>query len=327
MYCREVGGVKGWPIKEEICSLTTEGNGADIREKYAEIFTGVGKLRDFQLNLHIRDDVTPVAQPVRRLPFGLRNKVEQKLHGLLDKDIIEEVSHKPAEWVSPLVVVPKADGDIRICVDMRRANSVRERERHPIPTIEEVLYDLNGSTVFSKLDLKWGFHQVELDEKSRKITTFVTHRGLYQYKRLMFGIPSAPEKYQKIKADVLQGCKGVAYLADDLIVHGCGVEEHDRNLHDVLTRLKEKELTLNGDKCQFRLPKLTFCGHDLSSQGVSPSEEKIAAIMNASPPQDATEVRSFVQLVQYSAKFIPNFAQEAEPLRHLLRKNEPFCVG
>ena len=91
--------------------------------------------------------------------------------------------------------------------------------------------------------------------------------------------------------------------------------------------MKEKELTLNGDKCHFRLPKLTFYGHDLSSQGVSPSEEKIAAIMNASPPQDATEIRSFVQLVQYSAKFIPNFAQEAEPLRHLLRKNEPFVRG
>ena len=106
--------------------------------------------------------MTPVAQPVRRLPFGLRNKVKQKLDELLDKDIIEEVAHKPTEWVSPLVVVPK-DGDIRICVDMRRAKSAIERERHPIPTIEEVLYDLNGSTVFSKLDLKWGFHQVELD--------------------------------------------------------------------------------------------------------------------------------------------------------------------
>ena len=261
---------------------------------------------------------------------------------LLAKDIIEEVSHNPTEWVSPLVVVPKTDGDIRICVDMRRANSAIERERHPIPTIEEVLYDLNGSTVFSKLDLKWGFRQVELDEKSRKITTFVTHRGLYRsreittfvthrglyrYKRLMFGVTSAPEKYQKIVAYVLHGCEGVANLADDLIVHGCGIKEHDRNLHAVLTRLKEKGLTLNGDKCQFRLPKLTFFGHDLSRQGVAPSEEKVAAILNASPPQDASQVRSFVQLVQYSAKFLPNFAQEAEPLRSLLRKNEPFIWG
>ena len=229
---------------------------------------------------------------------------------LLAKDIIEEVSHNPTEWVSPLVVVPKTDGDIRICVDMRRANSAIERERHPIPTIEEVLYDLNGSTVFSKLDLKWGFHQVELDEKSREITTFVTHRGLYRsreimtfvthrglyrYKCLMFGVTSAPEKNQKIVAYVLHGCEGVANLADDLIVHGCGIKEHDRNLHAVLTRLKEKGLTLNGDKCQFRLPKLTFFGHDLSRQGVAPSEEKVAAILNASPPQDAPQANGHVE--------------------------------
>ena len=230
------------------------------------------------------------------------------------------MSDNPTEWVSPLVVVPKTDGDVRICVDMRRANSAIERERHPIPTIEEVLYDLNGSTVFSKLDLKWGFHQVELDKRPRQITTFVTHRGLYRYKRLMIGVTSAPEKYQKIVADVLHGCEGVANLADDL-------KEHDRNLHAVLTRLKEKGLTLNGDKRQFRLPKLTFFGDDLSRQGVAPSKEKVAAILNASPPQDASQVRSFVQLVQYSAKFLPNFAQEAEPLRSLLRKNEPFIWG
>ena len=128
-------------------------------------------------------------------------------------------------------------------------------------------------------------------------------------------------------ADVLHGSEGVANLADDLIVHGCGVEEHNRNLHAVLTRLKKKGLTLNGDKCHFRLSKLIFFGHDLSRQGVALIEEKVAAIFNASPPQDASQVRSFVQLVQYSAKFCPNFAQEAEPLRSLLRKNEPFILG
>ena len=132
------------------------------------------------------------------------------MNELLAKDIIKEVSYNPTEWVLPLVVVLKTGGDSQICVDMHKANSAIERGRHPIPTIEEVLYDLNGSTVFSKLDLKWGFHQVELDERSREMTTFVTHRGLYRYKRLMFGVTSAPEKYQKIVADVLHACEGVA---------------------------------------------------------------------------------------------------------------------
>ena len=201
------------------------------------------------------------------------------------------------------------------------------RERHPIPTVEEVLNELNGSTVFSKLDLKWGFHQVELDAESRRITTFVTHRGLYQYKRLMFGITSAPEKYQKIVKDTLIGCKGVANISDDIIIHGCGIQEHDENLLAVLRRLKECGLTLNEKKCQFRLPKLTFFGHDLSSKGISPNEEKVAAIQNTKSPQSAAEVRSFLGLVQYCSKFLPNFAQVAEPLRMLTRKDQQFVWG
>ena len=187
-------------------------------------FSGVGKLKNFQLKLHVNKDVKPVAQPARRLPFSLRDQVDKKLDELLKEDIIEEVPSGPTKWVSPLVVVPKPDGDVLVCVDMRRVNEAIEREGHPVPTIEEVLYDLNGSTVFSKLDLKLGFHQVEFETESR-ITTFITHQGLFQYKRLMFGITSAPEKYQKIVKDVLIGCKGVANIADDLIIHGCGIKE------------------------------------------------------------------------------------------------------
>ena len=189
------------------------------------------------------------------------------------------------------------------------------------------MYDLNGATVFSKVDLKWGFHQIELEEQSRDITTFVTHRGLYRYKRLMFGITSAPEKYQKIISDDIRGCNGVANIADDMIVYGRDLKEHDKNLHVVLQRLRDSGLTLNGDKCQFRLPKLTFFGHELSKKGVAPSEKKIAAVVNARAPNNISEVRSFVQLVQYSAKFIPNFSQEAEPLRKLLRKGHVFVWG
>ena len=201
------------------------------------------------------------------------------------------------------------------------------RERHPIPTIEEVLQDLSGSTVFSKLDLKWGFHQVELAEESQEITTFVTHRGLYRYRRLMFGIASAPENYQKIVKDVLRDCKEAASIADNVIVHRQGVKEHDDNLFAVLNRLKECGLTLNDGNCQFRLPRLTFYGHDLGKQGITLSEEKIDAIVNALSPKNASEVRSFLIIVQYSAKFLPNFVEVAEPLRILTRKDQKFTWG
>ena len=228
------------------------------------------------------------------------------------------------------MVAPKPKGDKRVCVDMRRASEAIICERHPIPTREKGLYDLNGSTVFSKLDLKWGFPQVKLEEKSREITTFVTHRGLYRYKRIMFGISSAPEKYQRIISDVIRGCKGVANIADDLIIHGKDAGEHNKNLREVLQRLRESGLTLNGAKCQFRSHKLTFFGHDLSREGVSLSEENIAAVVNAQPTKNATEVRSFIQLVHYSSKFIPKnramgspFAVPQIPRSVPTRQNQP----
>ena len=143
----------------------------------------------------------------------------------------------------------------------------------------------------------------------------------------MFGIASAPENYQKIVKDVLRDCKGAANIADDVIVHGRGVKEHDENLFAVLNRLKECGLTLNGGKCKFRLPRLTFYGHDLGKQGITPSEEKIDAIVNAQSPKNATEVRSFLGLVQYSAKFLPNFAEVAEPLRIITRKDQKSTCG
>ena len=300
---------------------------ADIKEKYKELFNGVGLLRDYELKLNIDDSVKPVAQPVRRIPFGVREKVERKLDELLESGIMEEVPEGPTGWVSPLVVIPKADGDIRICVDMRCANQAIVRERQPIPTIEEVLHDLNGSTVFSRVDLKWGFHQILLAEESRHVTTFVTHRGLYRYTRLMFGVTSAPEKYQQIIRDVLRGCEGVANIADDLIIHGRGEEQHDKRLLAVLDRLKETGLTLNEDKCEFRLPRLTFFGHEVTRTGIEPSEEKVAAIRQAGPPQNASEARSFLGLAQFVSKFVPDMSSIAEPIQRLTHKNAVFKWG
>ena len=126
----------------------------DIFDKYKSCFEGLGKLKDFQLDIPIDQNVKPVAQPMRCAPFSMRDTLEQKLNELVDLDIIER-TEGPTPWISPVVVVPKPNGDICLCVDMRQANGAIVRERHPIPTVDEVLYDLNGSTVFSKLDIKW----------------------------------------------------------------------------------------------------------------------------------------------------------------------------
>lgn len=309
-------------LKIEINSVSEE----NLLREFPRIFNGVGKLKDFQAKLHIDESVEPTAQKLRPPPFGLREKIEEKLEELVNHDVIEQVQG-PTPWVSPVVVVPKPTGDIRLCVDMRKANRAIVRERHPIPTVDDVLYQLNGSTIFSKLDLKWGFHQIELEEQSRNITTFVTHKGLYRYKRLMFGISSAPELYQHTIQQVLAGCEGAYNIHDDIIIHGCSVDEHDARLKKTMGRIQEKGLTLNREKCVFQMSKLTFMGYLLSNKGIGPTESRVEAVVTAREPQNAGEVRSFLGLVNFSARFIPNLASSAEPLHRLTRRETPFVWG
>ena len=215
-----------------------------ILEKFPSVFCGIGKLKDRQVKIHVKPDADPVAQPLRRTPYQLRAKVEAKVKELLQADIIEAVD-TPSSWVNPVVIVPKANGEIRLCVDMRRANEAIQRVRHPIPTVDELLQSMNGSTVFSKLDLKWGYHQIELDPESRDITTFVTSAGLFRYKRLFFGVNSATEQYQHEIQRVLSGLRGAANISDDIIVHGRNQEEHDKNLMAAMSRVQDSMLTLN----------------------------------------------------------------------------------
>ena len=178
--------------------------------------------------------------------------------------------------------------------------------------------------MFSKLDLKWGYHQIELDPASREITTFVTHKGLRRYKRLMFGISSAPEVYQHVIQQALEGCNGVRNISDDIIVFGKDAAEHNANLEQVFKRLGEKGLTVNREKCLFGVAALTFFGVVVSGNGVSPEDKKIEAIRTVRKPSNAAEVRSFLGLVNYCARFIPNFATMADPLRQLTKKGTPW---
>ena len=319
----ELGVLKLHIPEKPVNSVTVK---EDLIARYKDLFQGVGKLEGYQVKLHINPEVQPVAQPLRRPAFSLREKIERKLDELMQEDIIEKVEG-PTPWVNPVVVVPKPNGDVRLCVDMRCANKAILRERHPIPTIEEILQDMQEGGNFSKLDLKWGYHQIELCEESRSITTFVTHRGLFRYKRLMFGINSAPEKYQQVIQQVLQDCSGTANISDDVIVYGSDQAEHDRRLEKVLTRLKERGLTLNKDKCVFNMSKLTFMGLVLSQQGIGPTEEKVKAVKEAREPQNVSEVKSFLGLVNFNARFIPDLATIAEPLRRLTKKGVPFVFG
>ena len=214
----------------------------------------LSKIKGVKVDLPIDDSVLPVKQPYRRVPVNLENAVDQKLNDLLEQDIIERVEGSPT-WISPMVVVPKENSQVRICIDMRRANEAIKRENHPLPVMGDFLPHFVGGKYFSKLDVRNAFHQVEISPKSRNITTFITRRGLFRYKRLMFGISCAPEIFQKLMDQILAGCDGCMVFIDDIICYGMTEEQHDQRLTKVLKTLKQWNITLNKEKCVFKVKK------------------------------------------------------------------------
>lgn len=171
------------------------------------------------------------------------------------------------------------------------------------------------------------FLLVEISPESREITTFMTRKGLFRYKRLMFGISCAPEIFQKLLEQILSGLEGVMNFIDDIIVHAPTKEIHDLRLRKLLDQLREYRVTLNKEKCQFGVTEIEFYGHHLSSGGIKPMHNKVEAVQNFREPTTAEETRSFLGLVNYVAKFIPNLATFSEPLRQLTKKDSVFAWG
>ena len=293
-----------------------------VLQKYPGLCKGIGCLRDFKVTLHIDRSVTPVARKHSRVPIHLRSKVEGEIERLLDEDIIERVSG-PTEWVSRIVTPPKPKnpGEIRICVDMRDANKAIQRTRHITPITDELITELNGSRVYSKIDLRSAYHQLELEPSCRYITTFSTHMGLFRYKRLSFGVNSAAEIFQYTVQTILQGIPGACNISDDILVYGKTNEEHDLAVSRTLDRLHRSGLTVNPKKCEFGKDRVTFFGYVFSAAGMSPDPLKVKSLQDAAEPQNASEVRSLLGMAQYSARFIDNFADITEPLRKLTRQD------
>lgn len=196
------------------------------------------------------------------------------------------------------------------------------RERHPLPTIEDVRHRLRGAKFFSKIDIKEAFYQLELDEESRPLTTFITQKGLYRYKRLMFGFSCAPEKFQKTIEQLLAPHPRCLNFLDDILVYTEKEEDHDTVLKEVLNTLRQYGVLLNETKSVFKVTKIEFLGHIFDADGVRPAESKVEAIQNFRSPQTKEELRSFLGLVNYLGSFIPDLGTKTHCLRELEKKDK-----
>ena len=291
-------------------------------------FGDVGKPVDCQpVKIELKEDAEPYSISVpRRVPIPLLPKVEKELDRMLSQGIIARVT-EPTDWCAPIVPVMKKNGDVRICVDLKKLNKSVKRERYTLPTLDDVTHKLSGSKVYSKLDATSGFWQIPLDEETAKLTTFLTPFGRFFFKRLPFGISLAPEIFQRAMENMLQGIDGVVCFMDDVVVSGDSDEQHDKRLTEVLDRMTKAGLTLNKEKCEFKKEKLDILGHTFSKEGIQPDKSKVKAILEMDEPQNETELRRFLGMVNYLGKFLPNLSDITHPLNALLNKDVTWMWG
>lgn len=268
-------------------------------------------------------DGHPAKQVPRRIPFSQRDKVAELIDDMTKKGVIQP---SISAWASPIVLVPKRDGSIRFCVDYRKLNAVTKRDVYPLPRIDDILDTLGKGRYFTTLDLTSGFWQIEMDPATRDKSAFVTHRGLHEFVRMPFGLCNAPATFQRLMQVVLAGIewKFCFVYIDDILVCSETFDEHLEHLGIVLERLRRANLTLKPKKCQFLQKVVSYLGHIISQDGVSPDSEKIAKVRDFPVPADTTSVRQFLGLASYYRRFVPAFASIASPLHQLLKKDANF---
>ena len=307
--------------KVSATSASIESRVAALQEQYQEVFSEtLGTITPFQAKLSVMPGAQPKFFKPRSVPFALKERVESELDRLERDGVLEKTNY--SEWAAPVVTVPKPDGQIRLCGDYKvTVNPVLDVDQYPLPKPDDIFATLAGGQLFTTLDLSHAYNQLLMDEESRKFVTINTHKGLYQYTRLPFGIASAPAVFQRIMDTILQGIEGVACYIDDIIITGKTPEEHLERLEEVLQRLLRHGIHVKKSKCRFLQPSVIFLGYRIDAEGIHPTQEKLKAIVEAPAPKNVQELRSFLGLINYYGKFIPNAATILAPLNDLLRKD------
>ena len=297
---------------------------ADIKSKYREVFEpGTGIIKSKQISLHVKEEAVPKFCKSRPVPFALKPLVDVELDRLLNDKIIRKV--KTSEWATLLVVVRKPNGSVRLCADYKiTLNPVLEVEHYPLPTTEELFSELAEAKVFTVLDLSHAYLQLPVKEESQKLLTINTHKGLFAYTRLPYGIKSAPFAFQQAMDEILEGINNAMCYLDDVLLVSKSKEEAIKLLDRVLKRFKEKGVKVNFEKCKFLSSQVKYLGYEISESGISPTEKLLVAIKNAPEPRDVDQLRSYVGLLNFYGKFLPNISGRMSKLYDLL-KNVPWA--
>ena len=272
--------------------------------------------------IQLKANATPykVCTP-RRVAFPIMSKVEEELKRLEKEKIITKLTAETTDWCAPMCPVIKPNGKVRITVDYKKLNQNVKRPNLMLCNLEDIAPDLAGAKLFSTLDLASGFYQLPLAPESALLTTFITPFGRYHFNRVPMGINIGPEEFQRKINETLHGLEGVKAIMDDILVYGKTQKEHDERLKAVLDRIRESGLKLNKDKCFLRETEVKYFGHIVSEHGIKPSPDKIEAIKNMPAPQNVSDLRTLMGMLNYHAKFVSHLATIIKPLSDLLKQD------
>ncbi|XP_046383599.1 uncharacterized protein K02A2.6-like [Ischnura elegans] len=290
--------------------------------KYPNVFSrkNSNMIKQFKANLVIRENAIPIFHRPYSVPFALKGEVRKQLEEMVTSGVLRPVRH--SEWASPIVCVPKADGGVRICVDFKvTLNRVLVTDFYPLPKLDDVFGSLAGGTVYCTLDLQNAYLQLGVGLESQKYLTVNTDDGLYQFTRLPFGISSAPGIFQSVMQEIVKGLPMVTCYLDDLLISGKDLKDCQERVEMVLNRLNEYNVRVNMNKCKWFCESVDYLGHTISAKGVCPISHKMKAILEAKVPQDVSQVRSFVGMLNFYHRFLPNLSSLLKPLYDLVKKD------
>ncbi|XP_040172579.1 uncharacterized protein K02A2.6-like [Anopheles arabiensis] len=296
----------------------------EIQAKHADVFKDtLGHCKKTKVKLYLKSNAKPVFCQKRLVPFNTIPLVDAELTRLQNLGIIETVDF--SEWAAPIVAVRKPNGRVRICADYSTGlNAALEANHYPLPTPEEIFSQLNGSTIFSIIDLSDAYLQLEVDDDSKHLLTINTHRGLFRFNRLAPGVKSAPGAFQRLVDGMIADIPGVRSFIDDVIVFGKDMKSHKDSLNTLFARLKEYGFHVKAEKCHFCKTQLVYLGHVVDKHGIRPDSEKIKTIASIPPPSNVSELRSYLGAVNFYGRFVRNLHELRYPMDQLLKKESKW---